>query len=195
MLSSLGFLYYSVLHLKKTWVQGPEQSELISLDEFLWSHSSVLSLTSTGHLNIINIPRGCVTACRWLLHNGTRVRSPRGPADDQKTNTPQIKIINSLGLIMAADGQKTCFGWKQSRRTEGKIILRGHILAAVERAALAGSSVCGFMLRQHSQWTMLSKRFFQLVEIYSRRPPAPNIWKHCSCIGQRSCTSSNRRKY
>lgn len=36
MLSSLGFLYYSVLHLKKkTWVQGPEQSELISLDEFL----------------------------------------------------------------------------------------------------------------------------------------------------------------
>lgn len=124
-----------------------------------------------------------------------RVWSPRGPTDDQETNSPRIKIINSLRSIMAVDGQKTCSGWKQSRRTEGSVILRGHILAALERAALAGSSVCGFMLRQHSQWTILSKRFFQLVEIYSRRPPAPNIWKHRLCIGQRSCTSSNRSKY
>ncbi len=40
---------------------------------------------------------------------------------------------------------------KTIESAEGKTNLHGHILAVVERAALACSSVCGFMLRQCSQ--------------------------------------------
>lgn len=87
---------------------------------------------------------------------------------DQITNL-QIKIINSFVSIIALDVQKHVLDGGEGgtvESTEGKTNLHGHILAVVERATLACSSVCGFMLRQRSQWTKLSKLLFQLEEIY-----------------------------
>lgn len=55
---------------------------------------------------------------------------------------------------------------QKARWAEAKTNLCGHILAAVERAALACSSVCGFMPRQCSQRTERCEFHSQLEEIY-----------------------------